>query len=327
MYMFEEEKTLVWKVFGMEITPYAGFILIGVLLGVITFCVVSRRLKWTAVLTTLLLAAPLAALGARAFYVLARWSYFAEEIGFASFFRAQNPDSDFWGAARGGAFWGAVGGGALGALLAGRLTKERVSRLLDALAPAAAIALAVSRFGEYSIGEGIGPDVTPPELCFFPIAVSNEWGEWKYAVFLLEGLAALVIFCWLIWRGRERKDGYAARGFLILYSACQILLEALRRDNFLRWLFVRVNQVTSAVVLLGLFVFGVIRWAGKKGRKMPRAQVVFCGAAFLLLAGAVVYLEFAIDKSPDMPVALAYGLEALCAAGIGASVWHVAMKN
>ena len=70
MYMFEEEKTLVWKVFGMEITPYAGFILIGVLLGVITFCVVSRRLKWTAVLTTLLLAAPLAALGARG-----RWGY------------------------------------------------------------------------------------------------------------------------------------------------------------------------------------------------------------------------------------------------------------
>ena len=338
MYMYEEETTLVWNLFGLEMSPYAGFVGIGALLGVIAFCAVGRKLKWTAVLCTLLLGVPLAALGARAFYVLARWSYFAEEIGFSSFFRAQNPDSDFWGAARGGAFWGAVGGGALAALAAGRLTKTKVSDLLDALAPAAALTLAVSRFGEYSIGEGIGPDVTPPELCFFPIAVSNEWGEWKYALFLLEGLTALVIFLWLVMKGKERTGGYRARAFLILYSACQVLLEALRRDNFLRWLFVRVSQVTCGVVMLFLFVFAVIRWLKRpeavgrtrrknEAEKMSAARVIFCGAAFLLLTGAVVALEFAVDKSPDMPVATAYGLEALCAAGMGVSVWQVAMKN
>ena len=58
------------------------------------------------------------------------------------------------------------------------------------MAPGAALALACSRLGEYSIGEGIGPDVSVPGLCFFPMAVVNEWGEWKYAVFLLEALAA-----------------------------------------------------------------------------------------------------------------------------------------
>ena len=69
---------------------------------------------------------------------------------------------------------------------------------------------------------------------------------------MLEGITAAVIFLLLMTRGRKLKDGYRARMFLILYSSAQIILEALRRDNFLRWLFVRVSQVASAAVLLGL---------------------------------------------------------------------------
>ena len=88
----------------------------------------------------------------------------------------------------------------------------------------------------------------------------NEWEEWKYAVFMLEGITALVIFMVLLLKGEKWQNGYRARLFLILYSSSQIILEALRRDNFLRWLFVRVSQVTAAVVMLGLFVFSVIRW-------------------------------------------------------------------
>ena len=323
--MFEEP--IVWTLFGVAFTPYEVITMVGALLGAAVFCALGRKLKAGTVVLTLALAVPLALLGARSFYVLARWGLF-EEIGFQNFFRAENPDYAVWGAAKGGAFWGAVGGGALAALLAGKITREKVSRVLDAMAPAAALALAVSRFGENSIGEGIGPDVSSEALWFFPVATVNEWSEWKYAVFLLEGLVALVIFLVLALRKDRFADGYRTRAFLVSYSASQIILEALRRDNFLRWLFVRVSQVTAAVVLLGLFVFGVLRWRKKTGSdKMPARQIVSCGAVFLALAGAIVWLEFAVDKSPDMSVALAYLLEGVCACGMGVTAWHVAMKN
>ena len=99
---------------------------------------------------------------------------------------------------------------------------------------------------------------------FFPLAVVNEWEEWYFAVFMLEGIVGLVILALLMTRGRHLTDGYRARMFLILYSAAQVFLEALRRDNFLRVIiFVRVSQVVSAVVLLSVLVSGVCRWKGR----------------------------------------------------------------
>lgn len=321
----EETKTLV--LFGRELTPYAVFIIAGVLAGLLVFILRGRKLKPLGLALTAVLSVFLGLLGARAFYVLARFELFAE-VGFNNFFRTNDPDGMYWGSINGAGLWGAVGGAALAALIAGKITKTKVSALLDAMAPGAALAIALSRFGEYSIGEGIGPDVSEPGLCFFPVAVVNEWEEWKYAIFLLEGIAALIIFMVLMCRQDKWKDGYRARLFLILYSSCQIVLEAMRRDNFLRWLFVRVSQLTAAIVLLGLFVFAVIRWAKQDPAvRMPKKHLIICGAVFVVLIIAVIALEFAVDKSADLSVALAYALEACCAAGFGIVTYHVVMKN
>ena len=312
---------------GREITGYALSVWIAALLGAALFCWQGRGLKRGARLWTLLLGIPLGLLGARLYYVLARFDLF-QEIGFENFFATADEELRVWGAASGAGFWGVVGGVALGAWLAGIISGERTARLLDALAPSAALGIALSRFGEYAIGEGVGPDVTPEALWFFPMAVVNEWEEWKYALFLLEGIAGLVIFALLMTRGRKLRAGYRARMFLILYSACQILFEALRRDNFLRWLFVRVSMVASAVVLLGLLVFGVLRWLRKDpGSRMPGGRVIACCVLFALTVGAVVALEFAVDKSPVLSLEAAYLLEALCCAVLGMTTWQVAMKN
>lgn len=322
----EEQLTLL-TVFGKNFSPYAVFTALGSILGLLVFVLRGRKLKSSCIVLTALLSVPLCLLGARTFYVMSRLGLFAE-VGFNNFFRAQEPDYNIWGSVNGGAFWGAVAGGALAALTAGRITGCRVSVILDAMAPGAALALALSRFGEYSIGEGIGPDVSIPGLCFFPVAIVNEWEEWKYAVFMLEGIASLVIFLVLLMPRKTERSGDRARLFLLLYSSCQILLEALRRDNFLRWLFVRVSQVTAALVLLGLFAFAVLRWSRKPQKeRMSINRVIVFGIVFLLLAGAVVALEFAVDKSPTLSVAMAYLLEACCAAGFGFVTYQVVMKN
>ena len=325
------EETLKLHLFGLTMTPYALFIALGVLLGLIVFLIggYKNRLSALSLCATAALALPLGLLGARAFYMLARWGLFAE-VGFHQFFRADLPeDAEAWGGVRGGALWGAIGGGALAALIAGRLTRAKVSRLLDVLSPAAALAIALSRFGEFSIGEGIGPDVTVEGLCFFPMAVVNEWEEWRYAVFLLEGIVALIIFMVLVRPPREGwRDGDRARLFLILYSSCQIVLEALRRDNFLRWLFVRVSQVTAAVVLLGLFVAAVLRWKKRPAsERMPKARLTLLAAIFVLLVAITVLLEFAADKSAALPLWAVYGMETLCAVGFGGITYQAVMKN
>ena len=321
------EEKIVFHLAGLELTGYALSIWIGCITGVLLFLTQGKGLKKTALGWTVALGIPLGLLGARLYYVLARLDLFLD-IGLENFFTSADEELQIWGAASGAAFWGAVGGVVLAALIAGKLSGERTRGILDALAPSAALGIALSRFGEICIGEGVGPDVTPESLWFFPIAVVNEWEEWKYALFVLEGLTGLAIFLLLMTRGRKYRNGYRARMFLILYSSTQILYEALRRDNFLRWLFVRVSQVASAVVLLGLIIFGVLRWVQQEpADRMPKKKLILCCVLFVSMVGAVVALEFAVDKSPWVSIGAAYLMEAVCCAVIGTVSWQIIMNT
>jgi prolipoprotein diacylglyceryltransferase len=280
------EEQVMWHILGRDLTPYAVSIWIAGLAALGVFLWQGKRLKLSARLWTVGLGVLLGLLGARAYYVLARLELFLDQ-GLDNFFTASDPELATWGAVSGAAFFGAVGGVCLAALLAGRITKEKVSSILDALAPAAALGIAVSRLGENSIGEGIGPEVYEEGLQFFPLAVMNEWEEWNYALFLLEALAGLIIFVLLMTRGRKLTGGYRARLFLVLYCSSQIVFEALRRDNFLRWLFVRVSQVAAALILLGLVIFGLLRRARGKGEG-GKSVLKTAGCAVLFFLGGFV---------------------------------------
>ncbi|MBQ3705206.1 MAG: prolipoprotein diacylglyceryl transferase [Clostridia bacterium] len=324
------EDRIMWNILGRQMTPYAVSIWAAVILGLLLFVLQgrARKLKSGAMILTAVLGVVLGLLGARGYYVLCRWDLFAE-VGWENFFTAQEEGLEVWGAVGGAGFWGAVGGVCLAAWIAGRATGERVSALLDALAPSAALGIALSRFAEYSIGEGIGPEVTVEALRFFPLAVCNEWEEWNYALFLLEGLVAAVIFLILIAsRVGKKRDGDQARVFLTLYASAQIVLEAMRRDNFLRWLFVRPSQLVSAMVLLGLNIFGVIRWTRKPPeRRMPLKKLIACCVIFALMVPMIIWMEFAVDKSPDLSVGMAYLIETVCCVGMGVCTWQIAVKN
>ena len=138
----------------------------------------------------------------------------------------------------------------------------------------------------------------------------------------------LLILLLLLTRGRKLRDGYRARMFLILYSSSQIVLEALRRDSFLRWLFVRVSQLNAALVLLGLAVFGLLRWLRRPEKdRMSVKGMIWNGTLFVLMVPAIIALEFAIDKSPVLSEGLAYLLETGCCAVMGVTVWNMAMKK
>ncbi len=218
-------------------------------------------------------------------------------------------------------FWGVV----LGAVLAVFLTVPRKDRLrmMDCLAPALTLLIALMRFAEPLCGQGKGNDST---ICFFPVSyiVNPRWpDEWSYAVFFWAGLYGLICLIALLRRFGTRKTGWTGLLGLILYCAGETVLESVRRDRVVTWTFVRVSQLTG-VVILCLIVLYAIFTKKVTGRSIPRAVL-----SMAVLVGGCIALEFAVDKplilSSEIKIYFAewlvYLLLALCGTLMGLIAW------
>ncbi len=196
-------------------------------------------------------------------------------------------------------YYGGVAGFCLGVVLSARFTRQKPVELLNAFAPAGLLLAALARFGEVML-DGVGiRDMLyweHPEQCFFPLAVSNEYDEWLYAVFMLEGLLTLGVFVLCLIRFREHR-------FLrSLFYLCliQILCESLRTDSF-TWLFVRVEQLLCMLGAAGVLLVYCIRTPGVRRRWLP---FLCCFPA----AGVFVVLEFALNGKIPLSQTLCYGV-------------------
>ncbi len=315
----EFEDTILFSVFGLPVTAYALCLVFSLAAGLALFFILGKKrgIGRDALWLAALLALPLGLLGARLFYCVARVYYFLE-IGLENIPR-------LWDG--GYALWGAAGGVALSAVIAAKREKQPLGKLLDTLAPPAALVIALTRFAEYFSGEGRGFYMDQEAFCFFPVSVYRaDYGEWNLAVFVWEGVTALVILAVLL-RGK-RKTGDTARLFLLLYSACQILLESLRRDSYLSWQFLRVSQLIAALILAGMMVAACRRHGKPAGEGLRRGRlVVVCWCLFVAAIGCCVWLEFAIDKSATLSVDLAHVLEAVCCAVLGVTAALVVLPK
>ena len=269
---------------------------------------------------------PLGLLFARLGYCLATLDWVMQEGFLRVFFST-----------RGGYLcYGAAVGLALGAWCAGRVCRVSFARMADTAALPAALMLALCRLAEGLVGSGYGWSVEewfmdyngmslvtledPSFFCRFPFAVGDMYGQWNWAVFMLEAIMALVILTVLVrTRRRTEREGALAIRFLLLYASSQILLESMRQDNVLRFGFVRINQILSALVLLALLVLCALL-AGEK-RPLPltaRTAVLFAGA------GVVILMEFALEKRISaiewMTMDICYAVMAIACCAMGAAV-------
>ena len=199
--------------------------------------------------------------------------------------------------------YGALLGGALGALAAGRFSGVRWLDALDALAPGACAAIVFARVGEVFTGEGIGRGAELEWTHFFPLSVCTyhdefdpSFDEWQYAVWFLEALAALILLVILLKKERKAPRGHLTAVFLTVLGTSQILLEQMRRDNYLRFIvFVRVNQLAALLTLILVLTVLLIRYK-------PGAFKVICCVLALVLAGlADMASEFVFDKYEYAP--------------------------
>lgn len=196
-------------------------------------------------------------------------------------------------------YYGGLAGFCLGVVLTARLTRQKPMELLNAFAPAGVLLAALARFGE-GLLEGVGiRDMLfweHPEHCFFPLAVSNEYGEWLYAVFMLEGLLTLVVLVLCLTLFKKHR-------FLrSLFYLCllQILCESLRSDSF-TWLFVKVEQLMCMLGAVAVLLVYCVKSPGVRQRWMP---IVYC----FPVAAVFVVLEFALNGKIPLGKPLSYGI-------------------
>ena len=193
------------------------------------------------------------------------------------------------------AFWESghmVYGGMLGAVLALLLVGGKdFPKLMEQYAPSGAWMIAVTRIGEGLLGQGYGEYATG-ESAFnqFPFMVYDPYyEEWGWALFMLEALIALLLFAVLL-RKKKSWQGDSALLFMGLYASAQVVLESFRRDEFLRWGFVRVEQLFSVVLILVVLISYGVR--SGRGKGVIKALIYALYAAMVTLC---ILLEFAME--------------------------------
>ena len=210
----------------------------------------------------------------------------------------------------------------LGVLLANRLLRKEASAAgMDAFAPFGALLAALFRLGELFLGScGAGgnlPEGSP--LAFFPFAMKIEvaggYSYWAWAVCVLSALFALVWAGIAFFRLRGKgRPGLLFTLTLFFLALPQILCESMRHNVSMIWLFVHVEELLCAVVLLCVMLFWVLKTGGGLSflRRWGPLAVLLLGAALL------VGVEFAIDgKYFGLPVPVCYLIMCAVLAAVG----------
>jgi phosphatidylglycerol:prolipoprotein diacylglycerol transferase len=222
---------------------YGVLIAAAMVIGVFLALREAKRRDWNEdnFLNMALALLPVSILGARIYYVLFNWSYYAA-----------NPSEII-------AIW--HGGLAIhGAIIAGMLVIWFFSRYygfgfgntLDSVAPSVVLGQAIGRWGNFFNQEAYGYEVDPAKI---PWAMFID-GAYRHPTFLYESIWDLLVFILLlvIRRRHNLLPGDVALTYIIFYSAGRFVIEGFRTDSLMLFGFLRAAQVVSLIAGLGSIV-------------------------------------------------------------------------
>ncbi|MEZ4510145.1 MAG: prolipoprotein diacylglyceryl transferase [Eubacteriales bacterium] len=238
---------------GLNIAWYGVIIASGLMLGIVLGTLRARRRGWSSdlLLDFILLAVPLAIIGARAYYVAFEWEYFSA-----------NPGQIIAINHGGLAIYGAVIGGFLAAFIFSKAAKFPFLKLIDLVIPSLILGQAIGRWGNFVNQEAFGALVTNPNLQFFPLAVYiQSLGEWHQATFFYESFCNMILFVVTLLLGRKGvKDGTLLATYFIGYSTARAVIEGLRTGPSYLFANIRVSQVlVTVLVLVGIVMLILIK--------------------------------------------------------------------
>ena len=238
--------------------------------------------------------------------------------------------SGLWGAITDYSSGGYVLPGALlGTFLAARLVgaleyTDNVPRLLDAVAPGGALAVAFVRLSALFNSSCRGKiAVKTPALQHLPLAspvYSGGADDYRFATFFVQFILMLFVFMLLFsfynkrrnvpMKGGRSRDGHVARMFLLYYGAVEIIMDSTRYDSsFLQFNgFVSVVQIISALLMVYVLVYYSVISVKENGMKLYHWLLWLLTLAALGGGGACEYL---VQRHGDWYLKC-YGGMALC---------------
>ena len=230
-----------FQIFGLEISFYSVFVLIGILAGGITAVLLCKKRGFTVdtVLDLLIIVIPSAIVGARAYYVVFDWS----SGNYKSFLDVIS----FWNG--GIAIYGAAIGGGIGILIYALVKKYSVLKILDFVVPAFIIGQAFGRIGCTFAGCCYGKETG---ITTFPIAIIVD-GEYHLATNLYESLMCFIGYpllfalCYKI----SKPSGIVFSAYLIYYGIVRCVIEGFRGDSL--YFFgtgLRSSQLLSIILIV-----------------------------------------------------------------------------
>jgi prolipoprotein diacylglyceryl transferase len=149
--------------------------------------------------------------------------------------------------------WGAVGGGALAVVVVAWRRHLPTLVLMDAIAPAVAVAQAIGRWGNYFNQELFGRPTRLPWALEIDLAHRpSQYVRFStfHPIFLYESLWCLVIAVLLIWAERRFRfvAGQTFALYVALYTFGRFFFELMRSDPATKLFGVRFNALLSAAL-------------------------------------------------------------------------------
>ncbi len=229
---------VAFHLFGLPIRWYGILIAAGMAVGTILAIHRAKEIgvSENSVLDMLLIAIPLAIIGARVYYVIFKWGDYSGDI------------LRIFNIREGGL---AIHGGVIAGVLAGyffcRVRNISFWKMADICVPSIVLGQAIGRWGNFINQEAYG---VPTDL---PWGIMVN-GEKVHPTFLYESIWNVFVFLFLIGYDRKKKfEGELLFLYAILYSAARFFIEGLRIDSLMIGPF-RVAQIVSLfVIVIALF--------------------------------------------------------------------------
>jgi len=245
---------IAFTLFGKDIYWYGVIIMAGLILGMILAIMEAKKRGYTAevILDFLILAVPLAVIGARAYYVIFNYELYQGDL---------LKMIAIWDG--GIAIFGAVIGGVIAALIMKLIKGFPALVLLDMTAPSLILGQAIGRWGNFVNQEAYGRAILNPKWQFFPAAVkidtpmiAGQLPGYYMATFFYEFSWNVIVFIilMLIRNKLKKLHGGVFAAYLMLYGFGRFFIEGMRTDSLMLTETIRVSQGLSLIlVVVGAF--------------------------------------------------------------------------
>lgn len=248
---------VAFTIFNIDVMWYGILIATGMVLA--TIIVYNRAEKHgidkEKTVDFALICIPLGVVGARLYYVIFNWEYYAGDI--IKIINIRNG---------GLAIHGGLILGFLSAAVLCKLWHIRPLNLLDLAVPAVALAQSIGRWGNYFNSEAHGG---PTDL---PWAIMVN-GQAVHPTFLYESIWCFFMFLILLHMDKNREfEGQVVLSYGILYSFERFFVEYLRTDSLMLFGIFKQAMVLSAVVFVVCLVLYIVM-----GKRAKKAGTIFYG--------------------------------------------------